>query len=144
MSSSVVIYYSNVRQQHVKLQHAPGLNPMFPRPGSYSTSNVSLEMVIWVWGLDTHRISLDTRSDGYGYGDDFLPMGDTRTWLELRQVWDGYFFSPTGNLIGTRYFTTAIILGCEQVKMCSFCYINYDLFWLLNFATLLSQIFVEY
>jgi hypothetical protein len=35
-----------------------------------------------------------------------------------------------------------IILGCEQVKMCSFCYINYDLFCLLNFATLLSQIFV--
>jgi hypothetical protein len=28
--------------------------------------------------------------------------------------------------------------------MCSFCYINYDLFWLLNFATLFSQIFVEY
>jgi hypothetical protein len=49
-----------------------------------------------------------------------------------------------GNPTGTRYFTTAIILDCEQVKMCSFCYINYDLFWLLNFATLLSQIFVEY
>jgi hypothetical protein len=37
--------------------------------------------------------------------------------------------------MGTWYFTTAIILGCEQVKMCSFCYIKYDLFWLLNFAT---------
>jgi hypothetical protein len=57
---------------------------------------------------------------------------------------DGYFFSPTGNPTGTRYFTTAIIVGCEQIKMCSFCYINYDLFGLLNFATLLSQIFVEY
>jgi hypothetical protein len=57
---------------------------------------------------------------------------------------DGYFFLPAGNPTGIRYFTTAIILGCEQVKMCSFCYISYDLFWLLNFATLLSQIFVEY
>ncbi len=54
------------------------------------------------------------------------------------------FFSPAGNPTGIRYFTTAIILGCEQVKMCSFCYINYDLFWLLNFATRLSQIFIEY
>jgi hypothetical protein len=57
---------------------------------------------------------------------------------------DGYFFPPVDNLTGTRYFTTVIILGCEQVKICSFCYMNYDLFWLLNFATLLSQIFVEY
>jgi hypothetical protein len=32
------------------------------------------------------------------------------------------------NPIGTRYFTTAMILGCEQVKMCLFCDINYDLF----------------
>jgi hypothetical protein len=45
---------------------------------------------------------------------------------------DGYetsiFFSPTGNPTGTRYFTTTIILGCEQVKIYLFCYINYDLF----------------
>jgi hypothetical protein len=41
---------------------------------------------------------------------------------------DGYFFPPADNPTGTRYFTTAIILGYEQVKMCSFCYINYDLF----------------
>jgi hypothetical protein len=41
---------------------------------------------------------------------------------------DGYFFPPTGNPTDTRYFTTAIILGCKQVKMCSFCYINYELF----------------
>jgi hypothetical protein len=45
---------------------------------------------------------------------------------------DGYgasiFFPPVGNPTGTRYFTTAMILGCEQVKMCSFCDINYDLF----------------
>jgi hypothetical protein len=40
----------------------------------------------------------------------------------------GIFFLLMGNTTGTRYFTTAIILGCEQVKMCSFCYINYDLF----------------
>jgi hypothetical protein len=41
---------------------------------------------------------------------------------------DGYFFPPVGNPTGIRYFTTAIILGCEQVKICSFYYINYDLF----------------
>jgi hypothetical protein len=64
----------------------------------------------------------------YGYGDNFLPVGDTRTRTEPRWIRDGYFFSPTGNPTGTRYFTTAIILGCEQVKMYSFCYINYDLF----------------
>jgi hypothetical protein len=85
-----------------------------------------------------------TRPDGYGYRHNFLPVGGTRTRPESRRVWDGYFFPPTGNPTGTWYFTTGIILGCEQVKMCSFCYINYDLFWLLKFATLLSQIFVEY
>jgi hypothetical protein len=87
---------------------------------------------------------LGIRPDGYGYGDDFLSVGGTHTRLKPRWVRDGYFFPPTGNLMGIRYFTTAIILVCEQVKMCSFCYINYDLFWLLNFATRLSQIFVEY
>jgi hypothetical protein len=40
----------------------------------------------------------------------------------------GYFFPPVDNLTGTQYFTTAIVLGCEQVKMCLFYYINYDLF----------------
>jgi hypothetical protein len=69
-----------------------------------------------------------TRLDGYGYGDDFLPVGGICTRPESRRVRDGYFFPPVGNPTGTRYFTTAIILGCEQVKMCSFCYINYDLF----------------
>jgi hypothetical protein len=39
------------------------------------------------------------------------------------------FFPPTGNPMGTWYFTTAMILGCKQVKICSFCDINYDLFW---------------
>jgi hypothetical protein len=69
-----------------------------------------------------------TRPNGYGYGDDFLPVGGIRTRPESRRVRDGYFFPPAGNPMSTRYFTTAIILGCEQVKMCSFCYINYDLF----------------
>jgi hypothetical protein len=71
-------------------------------------------------------------------------MGDTQTRSEPRRVRDGYFFSPVGNPTDTRYFTTAMILGCEQVKMCSFYDINYDLLWLLNFATQLSQIFIEY
>jgi hypothetical protein len=90
------------------------------------------------------RYPLDTRPDGYRYGDDFLSVGGTRTQPESRRVRGGYFFPPTGNSTGTRYFTTVMILRCEQVKMCSFCDINYDLFWLLNFATRLSKIFVEY
>jgi hypothetical protein len=85
-----------------------------------------------------------TWPNGYGYGDDFLSASGTCTRLKSRRIRDGYFFPPVGNPTGTWYFTTVIILGCEQVKMCSFCYIKYDLFWLLNFATLLSQIFVEY
>jgi hypothetical protein len=79
-----------------------------------------------------------------GYGDDFLSVDDTCTRPEPRWVYSGYFFSSTGNPTGIRYFTTVIILGCEQVKMCSFYYINYDLCRLLNFATRLSHIFVEY
>jgi hypothetical protein len=78
-------------------------------------------------GMGTRYLS-GTRPDGYGYGDDFLSVGDTRTRPELGWVCDGYFFPSVGNPTGTQYFTTAIILGCEQVKMCSFCYINYDLF----------------
>jgi hypothetical protein len=35
-----------------------------------------------------------TRPDGYGYGDDFLSVGDTRTQPEPRQVRDGYFSHP--------------------------------------------------
>jgi hypothetical protein len=37
-----------------------------------------------------------TRSDGYGYVDDFLPMGGTRTRPDLRWVRDEYFFSTRG------------------------------------------------
>jgi hypothetical protein len=54
------------------------------------------------------------------------------------------FFPPAGNPTGTWYFTTVMILDYEHVKMCSFCDINYDLLWLLNFVTQLSQIFVKY
>jgi hypothetical protein len=63
-----------------------------------------------------------------GYGDDFLPVGGTRTRSEPRRIRDGYFFPPAGNPTGTRYFTTTIIIDCKQIKMYSFCYINYDLF----------------
>jgi hypothetical protein len=73
-------------------------------------------------------MAIQLRSDGYGYGDDFLFTGGTRIRSESRRVWNGYFFSPAGNLTGTRYFTTVIILDYEQVKMCSFCYSNYNLF----------------
>jgi hypothetical protein len=74
------------------------------------------------------RYPSGTRSDRYGYEDDFLFVCDTRIRLEPRWIRDEYFFLLAGNPTGTRYFTTAIILGCEQVKMCLFCYINYDLF----------------
>jgi hypothetical protein len=51
-----------------------------------------------------------------------------RVWVRGQFFTRGYFFPPTGNPTGTRYFTTDIILGCEQVKMYLFCDINYDLF----------------
>jgi hypothetical protein len=85
----------------------------------------TLGMAIQVRVPDTRRISDLT---GYRYVDDFLPTGDTRTQPKLRRVRDGYFFLPVGNPTGTQYFTITIILRCEQVKICSFCYINYDLF----------------
>jgi hypothetical protein len=67
-------------------------------------------------------------SDPMGTGTIFYP------WVALvpdpnRDEYEtSIFFPPVGNPTGTRYFTTAIILVCEQVKMCSFYYINYDLF----------------
>jgi hypothetical protein len=80
-------------------------------------------MAIRVWVPDTRRVPGLT---GMGMWMIFYP------WVTLvpdpRWVLDGYFFLPAGNPTGTRYFTTAIILDCEQVKICSFCYINYDLF----------------
>jgi hypothetical protein len=48
--------------------------------------------------------------------------------IQIEMGTERVFFSPTGNPTGIRYFTTAIILGYEQVKMCLFYYINYDLF----------------
>jgi hypothetical protein len=87
---------------------------------------------------------MDTRPDGIRYRNNFLPAGGIRTWPELRRVQDGYFFSPVGNPTDIWYFTTVMILDYEQVKMCLIYDINYDLLWLLNFATRLSQIFVEY
>jgi hypothetical protein len=80
-------------------------------------------MAIRVRVPDTRRVP-----DGYGYGDDFLSVGVTCTRPEPRRVREVYFFLLAGNPTSTRYYTIAIILGCEQVKMCSFCYINYDLF----------------
>jgi hypothetical protein len=44
---------------------------------------------------------------------------------------DRYFFPSTSNPTGTRYFTTIIILGCEQVKIYSFYYFFCEKFILL-------------
>jgi hypothetical protein len=78
-------------------------------------------MAIRIQVFDTRRVSDPT---GTGTGTIF--------YLQVTHVpdlnQDGYFFPPADNPTGTRYFTTAIILDYEQVKMCSFCYINYDLF----------------
>jgi hypothetical protein len=74
------------------------------------------------------RCPLGTRLDGAGHGNDFLSVDDTYSRLKSRRVRGGYVFSPTGNLRDTRYFTIAMILGCEQMKMYSFYDINYDLF----------------
>jgi hypothetical protein len=76
-------------------------------------------MVIRVRIPDTHRVF-----DPTGTGTIFYLWVILVSYLNR----DEYFFLPVGNPTSTRYFTTAIILGCEQVKMCSFCYINYNLF----------------
>jgi hypothetical protein len=75
-----------------------------------------LGMAIRVWVPDIHRVP---DSMGPGMGIIFYP----RVAPEPRRVQGGYFSHPQV----TRYFTTVMILGCEQVKMCSFCDINYDL-----------------
>jgi hypothetical protein len=59
------------------------------------------------------NLDTDTWPDGYKYKDDFLLVGDTRTWPKSRRVCDGYFFPPADKPMGTRYFTISIILGCE-------------------------------
>jgi hypothetical protein len=67
-------------------------------------------MAIWVQVPSTHRVSATT---GPGTGTIFYlwvaPVPDPNR--------DGY---GAGTLTGSRYFTSAMILGCEQVKMCSF------------------------
>jgi hypothetical protein len=76
-----------------------------------------LGMTIWVQVSDTRWVL-----DSTGTGTRIIFY----LWVTLVSDpnLDGYFFHPTG----TRYFTTVIILDCEQVKMCLFYYINYDLF----------------
>jgi hypothetical protein len=80
---------------------------------------------IWVHVLDTGRVP-----DPMGMG--IWTIFYLRVSLIPDPNGDGYetdtFFSPMGNPMCIRYFNTAIILGCEQVKMCLFYYINYDLF----------------
>jgi hypothetical protein len=88
-----------------------------------TTKSIGIGMIIRVRLSDTCQVS-----DLMGIGIIFLPVVDIRIRSELRWICDGYFFSPVSNPTGTRYFTTAVILDYEQVKMCLFCYINYDLF----------------
>jgi hypothetical protein len=66
-----------------------------------------LEMVIRVWLSDICQVL-----DLMGTKMIFYP------WVALVSDpnRDGYFFSPADKPTGTRYFTTTIILGCEQVK----------------------------
>jgi hypothetical protein len=80
---------------------------------SYTLSKFHRYLLVIMMSPRDGNSGTGTRPNGYGYGDDFLPTGDTRTRPELRQVRDGYFFPPTGNPMGTRYFSTAIILGCK-------------------------------
>jgi hypothetical protein len=63
-------------------------------------SGTGIRMIFYLWVTFVS----DLNRDGYGTG----------IFFHLR--------------LNTRYFTTAIILCYEQVKMYSFCYINYDLF----------------
>jgi hypothetical protein len=76
-------------------------------------------MIIWVRVLDTRRVS-----DLIGTGKRMIFYPRMSHIPDLNQ--DGYetgIFSPAD----TRYFTAVIILDCEQIKMRSFYYINYDL-----------------
>jgi hypothetical protein len=72
-------------------------------------------MAIRVRVPDTRRVPDPT---GLGTGTTFYPR--VVPVPGPRRVRDGYFFSPVGNPTGTRCFITAMILGCEQLKMCSF------------------------
>jgi hypothetical protein len=59
---------------------------------------------IWGWFFTYGWHSYPTRIE-FGYG-----------WV---------FFPSMGNLMGTQYFTIAMIKGCEQVKICVICYLLY-------------------
>jgi hypothetical protein len=94
----------------------------------YPTISLFLELVCEVWWMtfwvrvpDTCRVL-----DLIGMGMVMIFYSWVASISDLNR--DGYFSSPAGNLTGIWYFTTVIILGCEQVKICLFCYINYDLF----------------
>jgi hypothetical protein len=88
-------------------------------------------MSIWIWVYDICWVL-----DPMGMGIIFYLCVTFVSDLNRDGYGTSIFFPPAGNLTGTRYFSTDIILGCEQVKMCSFyyfleslfCYINYDLF----------------
>jgi hypothetical protein len=60
----------------------------------------------------------------------FLPVGGILylTWTETGTT--QVFFLLVNNPMGTQYFTIAMILDYEQMKICLFYDINYDLFWL--------------
>jgi hypothetical protein len=69
-------------------------------------------MIIRVWVPDAHRVSDPTDT---GMGTIFYlwvtPVPDSnRIEMDTERI----FFSLVGNLMGTRYFTTAIILVCES------------------------------
>jgi hypothetical protein len=63
-------------------------------------------MAIRIWVPDTRRVP-DPMGTGTGmiFYPWVAPVPDPNQ--------DEYFFPPVGNPTGTRYFTTAIILGCE-------------------------------
>jgi hypothetical protein len=81
--------------------------PPYSTRFSYCSSRTQVDLI------RDNNLDTGIRSDRYGYEDDFLPVGSIRIWSESRQVCDEYFFPHAGNPTGTRYFTTAIILGCE-------------------------------
>jgi hypothetical protein len=60
-------------------------------------------MTIWVWVFDP--TGMDMSMIFYLW---VTPVPDPNR--------DGYFFPSVGNPTGTRYFTSTIILDCEQVK----------------------------
>jgi hypothetical protein len=79
-------------------------------------------MVIWARVPGTRRVPNPTEPDA---GIIFYPWWHsypTRIETGMGQI----FFPPAGDSTSTRCFSTTMILYCEQVKICSFCYIDYD------------------